>query len=201
LIIIEPKSDSVDLDDKLTRFVATMIISDLIKSDRRRMEVLRAARTLDLPQWLIGAGFVRNLVWDHLHGYEKPTPLSDIDVAYFDPTNLSETAEKEYETKLKKIINESWSVKNQARMAKIDHFHREYTSTKDAISHWPETATAIGVRIDNNDNIELVAPYGTDDLLSLTLRMTPSFPSGRKYFLKRIDKKCWLVKWPRLKIN
>jgi uncharacterized protein len=177
-----------------------MDIIALIKSDPWRMEVLRAARTLNLPDWLIGAGFVRNLIWDHLHGFKKPTPLSDIDVAYFDPDNLDEASEKKFEKKLRVMMNENWSVKNQARMAKIDHFHREYTSTKDAISHWPETATAIGVRLDKNDNIELVAPYGTDDLFSLTLRMTPDFPDGREYFLKRIEKKQWLTKWPKLKI-
>lgn len=175
-------------------------ISNLIKSDPWRMEALRAVRTLELPDWLIGAGFVRNLVWDNLHGYKKQTPLSDIDVAYFDPTNLDEASEKEFETRLKKIMDENWSVTNQARMAGINHFHREYTSTADAISHWPETATAIGVRLDNNDNIKLIAPYGTDDLTNLVLRMTPDLGDGREYFLKRIEKKQWLTKWPKLQI-
>jgi len=177
-----------------------MIIIDLLKSDPWRMRALCAARTLDLPDWLIGAGFVRNLVWDYLHGYEKPTPLTDIDVAYFDPTDLNEGTEKEYEAKLKTIMNENWSITNQARMARINHFHREYTSTEDAISHWPETATAIGVRLNNNDNIELIAPYGTDDLMNLVLRMTPDLGDGKEYFLKRIEKKQWMTKWPKLKI-
>ena len=176
------------------------VIANLIASDRWRMEVLRAVRSLELPDWLIGAGFVRNPVWDNLHGYDKPTPLSDIDVAYFDPNDLSEETEKRYEKNLRSIINENWSVTNQARMAPINKFYRDYLTTADALGHWPETATAIGVKLDNNDNIEVVAPHGTDDLMSLTLRMTPDFPGGREYFLERIEKKQWLIKWPKLTI-
>ena len=43
---------------------------------------------------MIGAGFVRNPVWDHLHNYENETPSTDIDIAYFDPVNKDEEIEK-----------------------------------------------------------------------------------------------------------
>lgn len=43
-------------------------ILKIIGSDARRMEILKAVRTLELPDWIIGAGFVRNPIWDHLHG-------------------------------------------------------------------------------------------------------------------------------------
>ena len=47
------------------------------------MDCLHALRSLDLPQGYIGAGFVRNAIWDELHKRVKPTPLNDIDVIYF----------------------------------------------------------------------------------------------------------------------
>jgi hypothetical protein len=47
------------------------------------MRCLRALRALDLPQGYIGAGFVRNAIWDELHARATPTPLNDIDVIYF----------------------------------------------------------------------------------------------------------------------
>jgi hypothetical protein len=47
------------------------------------MRCLRALRALDLPQGYIGAGFVRNALWDELHERTIPTPLNDIDVIYF----------------------------------------------------------------------------------------------------------------------
>jgi hypothetical protein len=55
-------------------------LKNIILADPARVEVLEFARDLNLPDWAIGAGFVRNAVWDHLHGYEFATPLNDIDV-------------------------------------------------------------------------------------------------------------------------
>ena len=58
-------------------------ILTLIGSDAWAMEMLRLARRLGLPDWAIGAGFVRSLVWDHLCGFERRMPLSDIDCGLF----------------------------------------------------------------------------------------------------------------------
>ena len=57
---------------------------DLLRADPMRMACLRAARELALPDWALGAGFVRNLIWDHLHQKTVPTPLNDIDLIYLD---------------------------------------------------------------------------------------------------------------------
>ena len=43
-------------------------IIDIIKSDLWMMEVLGIARSLGLKDWAIGAGFVRNKIWDYLSG-------------------------------------------------------------------------------------------------------------------------------------
>lgn len=169
------------------------LVLKLIKNDAWRMEVLEAVRSLNLPDWLVGAGFVRNPVWDYLHGYNKPTPISDIDVAYFNAQDLNKETDQKYEAALKQKMETDWSVTNQARKG-------NYKSTVDAINHWPETATAIGVWLDNNDELKLVAPHGLEDLFSLTLRMTPDFESGRERFLARVGKKKWSTKWPKLKI-
>ena len=75
-------------------------ILKLIQEDKWMVQILEIARDLNLPDWAIGAGFVRNKVWDYLHEFEK-TPLDDIDLVYFDKSNLSE----EYEKELEKIVN------------------------------------------------------------------------------------------------
>ncbi len=65
---------------------------------------------------MLAAGFVRNLVWDRLHGLVA-TPFTDIDVIYFDPADLSRETENRYEAELRILAPEyPWSVKNQARM-------------------------------------------------------------------------------------
>lgn len=175
-------------------------IIDLIERDPWRMEILRAIKELNLPDWLVGAGFVRNPVLDKLHGFIESTPITDIDVAYFDANDLTENTEIEYQKLLNEKIKADWSITNQARMRKINNQNKDYVSTEDAIAHWPETATAIGVTMLEDGLLKVVAPHGLGDLFSLKLRMTPNFGDGRSAFLSRIEKKQWLSTWPKLRI-
>ena len=95
---------------------------------------LDLVRQLELPHWYIAAGYVRNFVWDQLHGYPSPTPLNDIDVIYYDNANLNEAHEKELEAWLNQKTDSSiWSVKNQARMH-LKNGNAPYVSITDAIS-------------------------------------------------------------------
>lgn len=81
------------------------------------MRDLQLVQQLNLPNWCIAAGYIRNYVWDYLHGYRNQTTLNDVDVLYFDRNNLSEDAEKDYEAQLAhKFQVYNWSCKNQARM-------------------------------------------------------------------------------------
>ncbi len=89
----------------------------LIHSDEKMMEIIKAASSLDLPDWWICAGFVRSKIWDTLHGFNDRTKTPDVDVIYFDNTNIDENVEKGLEGSLKHLMPDiPWSVKNQARM-------------------------------------------------------------------------------------
>lgn len=181
-------------------------LCNLIQQDPWMMDVLKEAKTLGLPDWWIGAGFVRGKVWDHLHGYTERTSLPDVDVIYFDQFNPTDAEieqiqkdEKAYEKRLKKnkpAIN--WSVKNQSRMH-LFHNHPPYKNSTEALAEWVETATCVGVQLDNQDNIILTAPRGIDDLVHLILRPTLDNIKDPKLFHERINKKQWLTKWPKLK--
>ncbi len=48
------------------------------------MAALHAVRSLQLQSWCIGAGVIRSLVWDTLHGFDDRSPVEDMDVVYFD---------------------------------------------------------------------------------------------------------------------
>lgn len=69
-------------------------IIKLISEDDWMMTILATVKSLNLPDWWVCAGFVRSKIWDTLHGYSKRTPLSDIDVIYFDKRNVDESEEK-----------------------------------------------------------------------------------------------------------
>jgi len=171
-------------------------IAKLIEADAWRMQVLRGVDSLNLPDYAIGAGFVRAAVWDVLTDRPKPTPLSDIDVLYFDPENCQECDEKQIEAQLKAQQPElPWSVKNQARMH-LRNGDAPYRDTNEAIAHWLETPTCIAARLGPSGHVELLAPYGIDDLLTLRIRPTNSGRQKLDQYKERVTTKNWPTLWP-----
>ncbi|ALC90699.1 hypothetical protein AM500_13570 [Bacillus sp. FJAT-18017] len=176
----------------------------IIREDEWMMEILKAAQSLDLSDWWVCAGFVRSKIWDTLHGFTKRTATADVDVIYFDPKNTDEQTEKKLEQKLLEISPEiPWSVKNQARMHVVNNIS-PYISSVDAISKFPETATAIGVKLDRNDKIMLTAPHGIEDVIKLIVKPTPYFAESSEriaIFEQRIKKKDWKSRWGQVIVN
>jgi uncharacterized protein len=174
----------------------------LIASDRRRMAVLRVVRDLGLPDCWVAAGFVRNCVWDHVHGLAASPLLEDIDVIWFDADQRDAARDASLERALRDRDGTlDWSVKNQARMH-VRNDDGPYASATDAMRYWPETATAVGVRLGRDDTIEVAAPFGLDDLFGLVVRPTRRFAlEKRAVYLARIRAKDWLGRWPRLQIE
>ena len=169
----------------------------IISEDTWMMETLANVQKLNLPDCWIGAGFIRNKIWDKLHDFDR-TPINDVDVIYFDSNSLSEQHESKLETQLKAIQpNINWSVKNQARMH-LRNNHKPYSNCEDAISFWPETATAVAVRVNAKNELELIAPYGLKDLFDLNLKHSPR--SDYNSYLFRIHSKQWNKRWKRLNV-
>ena len=162
------------------------------------MKQLRAVRSLGLPDWCIAAGFVRNRVWDHLHGIEPPTPLADIDVLYYDASDLSKVPEQAYEARLNALSPAPWQVRNQARMHVWKNLP-QHRSTAAAMTCWLETVTAVGIRLETDDSLTVVAPLGTDDLLSLCCRPTSFGKARRDEYEARIAAKRWREMWPKVR--
>ena len=176
-------------------------VADIIARDPVGMEQLRAARALALPDWCIAAGFVRNRVWDHLHGIWPPRPPADIDVLYFDAADLSKDSEAGHERRLDALLSGlPWQVRNQARM----HVWKDlppHLGTADSMRYWLETVTAVGVRLEADDTLTVVAPLGTDDLLDLRCRPTAFGRTRRDEYEARIAAKRWRDLWPKVRFE
>lgn len=185
------------VENASTQTLTEKDILNLIKKDSWMMLVLQTAADLNLPDWMIGAGFVRNKVWDFLHGFRKEqVDTADIDLIYFDKENLGEETEKEYDKILREKTNVNWSAKNQARMH-FKHGDKPYSSTTDALAHWVETPTCVAVTLENG-TLKLIAPYGIYDLVNLRVRPTPRHDV--KTMLERVKAKKWKEKWPKIQI-
>lgn len=176
------------------------LVQEILEADARRMEALAAVAVLGLSDGWIGAGFVRDAVWDHLHGYPASPPTGDVDVLWFAPDVADADLDRALERKLRALLpGFDWSVKNQARMHSRNG-DVPYASVADAMAHWPETATAVAARI-SEWLVEVNAPLGLDDLFSLRLRPTAAF-AGAKHtiFRDRLSSKRWTGRYPLLTV-
>jgi uncharacterized protein len=174
------------------------LVADIIAQDPVGMKQLRAVRALGLPDWCIAAGFVRNRVWDHLHGISPPRAPADIDVLYYDRSDLSKTPELAFEARLTALLPAPWQVRNQARMHLPKNLP-QHTSTSDSMIYWLETVTAVGVRLEADDGLTVVAPLGADDLVNLLCRPTTFGRTRRDEYEARIAAKRWRELWPKVR--
>ncbi|MDV5169660.1 nucleotidyltransferase family protein [Photobacterium rosenbergii] len=175
------------------------LIAKWLDQDEGRFRALQCARQLNLPQCYLAAGFVRNLVWDHLHGYSEPTPLNDVDVVYFDPDEDDPNQYLLYERQLMQMLPLfNWQVRNQALMH-LRNGDTPYFGTLDAMSYWPEKETAVGVRLNSQGEYECIAAFGFESLFGLQLTPNPKRPLS--LFTERVNGKNWLSHWPKLQVK
>jgi uncharacterized protein len=174
-------------------------VRTIISGDSLRWRILNMVRFIRLPDCWVGAGFVRNSVWDHLHGRPPSPPSGDVDVLWFDPERADPSEDRKIEAILKALDpSVHWSVKNQARMH-VRNGDAPYASASEAMQYWPETATAVAVRRNDRDYCEVAAPFGLDDLFDLTLRPAPRFAlDKRRVYEERLRVEGWLIEWPLL---
>lgn len=169
-------------------------------------EALCAVRKLGLHSWCIGAGAIRNLVWDHLHGFASPSALTDIDVAYFDATDLSGERDAHLQSALKAILPDApWEVTNQAAVhlwfeAHFGHPVEPLGSLEEAVASWPEYATSVGIALLQDDSLRVIAPYGLEDLFGIVVRRNPARVSVATYRL-RVEQKRYAARWPRVRVE
>ncbi len=162
------------------------------------LAALTAVGTIAMDDCWVGAGLIRNAVWDHLHGRPvRLVPDSDVDVVYCAPERTDPAADLAIEGRLLALLpGIPWSVRNQARMHAANG-DPPYRDVADAIRCWPETATAIAARL-RDGRVELLAPHGCGDLLAMIVRPTPAFSRKMDVFEARQARKNWRARWPLL---
>jgi len=175
-------------------------ILNIIEKDERMMKIIHIASSLNLPDWIIGAGFVRNKIWNYLS--KKETEIidaGDIDLVYFDPNGNDEKSDEKLSEEMRNKTGIEWEIVNEYYAHKWNNL-LPYKSTEDAISQWPETVTAIGITLDKNNKLKLVAPYGIDDLVNFIVRPTPIFKNKTEVIKVRVAKKKWQEKWSQINL-
>lgn len=189
----------------MTHAAAADVLTALVAADPLFMARLRAVRSLGLASWCIGAGAVRNLVWDALHGKSSPSPLADVDVAWFDAAPPPGHTDAALQARLVELLpGTPWEVTQQAQVhlwfeAHFGHPVDPLLSLVDAVATWPEYATCVGLSLDADDRISVIAPHGLDDLMGCVVRRNPCRVSEATY-RQRVASKQYAVRWPRVTV-
>jgi hypothetical protein len=180
-------------------------LCSILLSDRWFVEVVRAVRDCNPPEWVVGGGVIRNIVWDFLHGFTTPTLARDFDVAFFDPMETARERDTRIEARLRRLLpGVPWQVTNQAGVhlwyeAKFGHPISPIQSIEDGVSRWPETATSVAVRLLPDERLVVIAPCGLEDLFDLVLPRNGHQVTA-EYFERRTFAKAIATKWPKVTI-
>ena len=160
--------------------------------------------TIALPDcWLI-AGIVVQSYWNRAFDQPPLYGVSDVDLIYFDPNDLSEAAEADVALEVRERFAHvplKFDVKNEARVhlwyeSRFGIEIEPYTSSPNAIDTFPTTVGSMGVR-PGSDGLEAYATFGFDDLLSLVVRPNKRQVT-RDVYAAKVDR--WLALWPDLNI-
>lgn len=178
----------------------------LVRRSDSLMTVLRAARALELPDWLIFSGAVYQKVFNHLTGRPEDYGLKDYDLGYFDASDLSWDAEdrviRRAASELPPPLDTLVEVRNQARVhlwfeGRFGEPYARLSCSAEALERFVTPANAVGVRLEPDDRLTIAAPFGLDDLFNLRLRPNPNRPAGD--FRRKVSGV--VARWPELTVE
>jgi hypothetical protein len=127
-------------------------LAGLLAAEPWMLRALDAVAVSGLPDAWIGAGVIRDLVWGQYHRGFDPAAIKDVDVAYFDPADLTMERDLTAQETLGRLADLPWEATNQAAVHVWYHQYfggapvESFASVHDAVATWPETATCVAVR-------------------------------------------------------
>jgi hypothetical protein len=158
-------------------------LETILRGAPELMRVLRTARALDLPDWMVFSGAVYQPVLNHLTGRPIDHGLKDYDLGYYDAGDLSYEAEdavirraaRAFDPDLAPLVE----VRNQARVHLW--FEQKFgeagygplSCSADALLRFTSATFAVAVRLERDDRLSVLAPFGLEDLFALRMRPNP----------------------------
>ena len=184
----------------------TSRLQAIVRGTPHLMHVLKVLRDLDLPDWLVMSGAIYQPVLNHLTGRDPDYGIKDYDVAYFDASDTSYEAEdaviRQVAAAFEPPLRELVEVRNQARVhlwfeGKFGEAYTPLSCSAEALERFVSSSFAVGVRLEPDDGVTVVAPFGLDDLFSLRLRPNPLRPTtGFARATATV-----LARWPELNVE
>jgi hypothetical protein len=145
-------------------------------------------------------------VWNHLAGRPSGHGVKDIDLFYFDVTDLSWEAEDAVIRTAAALFDglpAPVEIRNEARVhlwfeERFGQPYPQLRSSAQALEYFAARSHAVGLRLDAADRPELVAPFGLDDIFSFRLTPNRVLDNRRTYGEKAIRAR---RNWPQIAVE
>lgn len=157
-------------------------LTEIVRADAGLMHVLTVMRGLELPDWRLFSGAVYQAVWNAQTGRPVGYGIKDYDIGYFD----ADTSWDAEDVVIKRVAaafapptRDQVEVRNQARVhlwfeGKFGEPYDPLTCTDDAPARFVAPAFAVGVRLEADDRLSVIAPFGLEDVFAMTIRPNPT---------------------------
>lgn len=178
-------------------------LSDILLADPLVRDALQRARILQLPQWWLTSGAIYQTVWNVLSDQPPGYGIKDFDLIYFDDSDLSYAAENAVIEKVALDFSGfeiPVETRNQARVHLWfeNRFGTPYPKLRNAVEslqYYAAKTHAVAVRLRPDDGLEIVAPFGLENIFAMRLVPNPAIDNDATYAQKAARMKTW---WPNL---
>ncbi|KAL6920654.1 hypothetical protein ACHAPO_004663 [Fusarium lateritium] len=187
------------LNDQISRF------QDAVKHNKTLMTVLSRAAEMKLPNWYLAAGALTQTVWNVVTNRDPEQGIDDYDLIYFDASDLSWEAEDAVIQKGKEIFKDipvEVEIRNQARVhlwyeKKFGRPCPQHRSSEASMTTWGTNTALIGVRLRDDGEWDIYAPWGLSDMFRLIVRPNQQIMTEETYTKKTTR---WIKIWPEIRI-
>ena len=177
----------------------------IIRSSPLLMEVLTGLRDDGLPDHLLVAGAIYNLVWNRLTGRPDLSGINDIDVFYYDASDIGWDAEDVVIKRLDARFGHlpiPVQVRNQARVhlwfpQKFGTPFQPLTSSAEMLGRYASETHSVGARLEANDTMTIVTPFGLDHIFSMRIVPNPVLDNKKAHEAKAARAKSM---WPEVTV-
>jgi hypothetical protein len=164
----------------------------LVRADLTLTHLLVRLRDLRLPQWRLVAGCLYQTVWNYLTDRPRGTGIQDYDLIYFDPAELSWQAEDAVIRRVAAVTQGAPApvqARNQARVHLwFEHrFGTPYSplaSADESLLRYASVVHAVGVRLNDDDSLDIAAPFGLDDVFAMVVRPNYALDNAASFMRK-----------------
>ncbi len=177
---------------------------DLVLADPTVRTVLQRTPRLGVQDWWLTAGLLFQTVWNALTGRPPGSGIRDADLFYFDDDTSwgAEDAVIQAGAGLFADLAVPVEIRNEARVHVwyTDRFGipaPPFRDCADAIDSFAAVCCAYGVTLDGDGRPRVYAPFGYDDLFSMTVRPNPRLAPRHVYEAKTAR---WKQQWPELTV-